>query len=109
MKAAPPGGAALLSVPVSEHRAFFGNAVDVRRTVAHRAVIVGADVPPAYVVAPYDKNVGLVGLWHIRFPFSGSLVSKPSASHHHGIHSPGFGENKAGSTTGRMMGLLFPY
>ena len=30
-------GAALLAVPVGEHRAFFGDAVDVGRLVAHHA------------------------------------------------------------------------
>ncbi len=29
------GGAALLAIPVGEHRAFFGDAVDVGRPVAH--------------------------------------------------------------------------
>ena len=53
------GGAALLAVPVGKHRAFLGDAVDVRRLVAHHAVIVGADVPPADVVAPDDEDVGL--------------------------------------------------
>ena len=35
------------------------DAVDVGRAVAHDAVIVGADVEPADVVAPDDQNVGL--------------------------------------------------
>ena len=39
-----PGGAALLGVGVGEERAFLRDAVDVRRPVAHDAVVVGADV-----------------------------------------------------------------
>ena len=39
------GGAALLAIPVGEERAFLGDAVDVRRLVAHHALVVGADVP----------------------------------------------------------------
>jgi hypothetical protein len=34
-----PGGAALLAVPVGEHRAFLAKAVDVRRAVAHDAEV----------------------------------------------------------------------
>ena len=54
------GGAGLLPVPVGEHRALTADPVDVRRAVAHRAVVVGADVPPPDVVAPDDEDVGLV-------------------------------------------------
>jgi hypothetical protein len=39
-----PGGAALLRVVVGEADAFVGDAVDVRRLVAHHAPVVGADV-----------------------------------------------------------------
>jgi hypothetical protein len=56
------GRAALLAVPVSEHRALLGDAVNVRRAVAHDAVIVGADVEPSDVVAPENENV-----WFVRF------------------------------------------
>ena len=55
------GGAALLAVPVGEQRAFLGDAVDVGRLVAHHALVVGADVPVADVVAPDDEDVGLLG------------------------------------------------
>ncbi len=55
------GGAALLAVPVGEERAFLGDAIDVRRLVAHHALVVGAEVPVADVVAPEDEDVGL--LW----------------------------------------------
>ena len=53
------GGAALLAVPVGEERAFLGDAVDVGRLVAHHALVVGADVPVADVVAPDDQDVRL--------------------------------------------------
>ena len=55
------GGAALLAVPVGEQRAFFGDAIDVRGLVTHHALVVGADVPVADVVAPDDEDVGLLG------------------------------------------------
>ena len=38
----PAGGAALLAVAVGEQPAFLGDAVDVRRVVAHDAVVVAA-------------------------------------------------------------------
>src|SRR5512132_3508892 len=49
--------AALLSVPVSEKRAFFGDAVNVWSAKSHDAVVVGADVVPADIVTPDDQNV----------------------------------------------------
>ena len=52
------GGAALLAVVVGEGHAFAGDAVDVRRLVAHHAAVVVADVPGADVVAPDDEDVG---------------------------------------------------
>src|SRR5215831_188895 len=51
--------AALLRIPVGEHGAFARYAVDVRRAVAHHALVVGADVVPADVVTPDDEDVGL--------------------------------------------------
>ena len=54
------GGAALLAIPVGEVRTFLGDAVNVRRLVAHHAVIVHADVEPADVVAPDHEDVGLL-------------------------------------------------
>jgi hypothetical protein len=56
------GCAALLPVPVSKDRAFFGEAVNVRRLVAHHAHVVGADIELADVVSPDDEDVGLLGL-----------------------------------------------
>ena len=55
----PAGGAALLAVPTGEHRAFLGDAVDVRRLVAHVATVVAARVVPADVVAHDDEDVRL--------------------------------------------------
>ena len=52
------GGAALLAIPVREDRAFLGDAVNVRRPVAHPAHVVGADVEFTDVVAPDDQDVG---------------------------------------------------
>ncbi len=56
------GRATLLAVPVGKQRPFLGDAIDVRRLVAHHALVVGADVPVADVIAPDDDDVGfLVG------------------------------------------------
>ncbi len=49
-------GATLLAVPIREQRAFLGHAVDVGRAVAHKAVIVSADVEPADVVSPDNQG-----------------------------------------------------
>src|SRR5262249_1109020 len=56
----PAGGAGLLGVAVGEERPLPGDAVDVRGAVAHRAAVVGADVPVADVVAPEDEDVRLL-------------------------------------------------
>jgi hypothetical protein len=61
----PTCGTALLTVPVSEHRAFFGDAIDVRRAVAHDAVVVGTDIVPADVIAPDYKNIRFACLSHL--------------------------------------------
>ena len=53
------GGAALLAVVVGEDHAFLGDAVDVRRAIAHQPHRVGADVRLADVVAPDDQDVRL--------------------------------------------------
>ena len=55
------GGAGLLGVEVGEDRAFFGDAVDVGRAVAHLAAVVGAGVPVADVVAEDDEDVRRFG------------------------------------------------
>jgi hypothetical protein len=57
-EASASGGAALLAIPVGKVRAFLGDAVNVRRLVAHHAVVVHADVPIADVVTPEDEDVG---------------------------------------------------
>ena len=49
----------LLGVEVGEQRAFLGEAIDVRRLVAHYTEVVGADVVDADVVAPDDEDVRL--------------------------------------------------
>ena len=55
------GGAALLGVVVGEDHAFPGDAIDVRRAVAHHPHRVGRDVASADVVTPDDQDVGLLG------------------------------------------------
>jgi hypothetical protein len=56
-------------------------------------VIIGADVPPADVVALDDEDVRLVCSGHIQPPFTGSLASEAclcklnralGEAHHHG-------------------------
>src|SRR6516225_8538262 len=53
----PTGCTALLSVPVGEQRAFFSDAIDVRRAVAHHSMVVGADVEPADIISPDDQYI----------------------------------------------------
>lgn len=54
-------GAGLLRVIVGEQRAFLGDAIDVGRTAAHHAAVVGADIPDADVVSHDHDDVGLLG------------------------------------------------
>src|SRR4051794_2252278 len=53
-------GAALLRIIVGKGDAFFGDAVDIRRAVAHRATAKVADVPDADVVSPKDEDIWLL-------------------------------------------------
>jgi hypothetical protein len=45
---------------VREHDALTGDAVDVRRPVAHGAEAIGADVLPTDIIWKNDENVGLL-------------------------------------------------
>ena len=56
----PPGGAARLGVVVREPHALGGELVEVRRLAGHDALMVGADVEPADVVAHDDEDVRLL-------------------------------------------------
>ena len=56
------GGAGLLAVVVGEQRAFLRDTVNVGRLVAHHALVVGADVPVADVIAPDDEDIGFLCL-----------------------------------------------
>ena len=53
----PPRRAGLLAIVVREDGTFLRDAIDVRRSSAHHAMIVRADVPDADVVAKDHKNV----------------------------------------------------
>src|SRR4051794_18341770 len=64
----PARGAALLAVGVREPHPLVGDAIDVRRPVAHQAVAVGAQVRDPDVIAPDDDDVGLVSVWHVGPP-----------------------------------------
>ena len=48
-----------MRVIVGEQHTLFGDAIDVRRAVAHHPHIVGADVRPTDVITPDDEDVGL--------------------------------------------------
>ena len=48
----PPGGEALLGVPVGKKRSYLRHGVDVGCLVAHHLLVLGADVPVADVVTP---------------------------------------------------------
>ena len=54
--------ATLLPIPVGEQRAFFGDAVDVGRLIAHDATVVAARVKPPDVITHDDKDVRLLRL-----------------------------------------------
>src|SRR5262249_19088063 len=56
-----PGRARLLAIRVRELHSLPGEAIDVRRAVAHHTVAVAAEVGDADVVAPDHQNVRLVG------------------------------------------------
>jgi hypothetical protein len=55
------GGAALLAVGIGEQHALLGDPIDVRRLIPHHAVVLGAGVEPADVVAEDHQDVGHVG------------------------------------------------
>ena len=59
-KGGAASGARLLGVSVSEQRTFLGDAINVGRLVAHDAMVVGAYVVDTNVIAPNDKDVGLL-------------------------------------------------
>src|SRR6185369_4397765 len=66
-KGSPAGSAALLTVPVGKHRAFFDYPVDIGRTVTHYSVVVSADVEPTDIIAPDNQYVRFgcsVFCWH---------------------------------------------
>ena len=54
------GGAALLGIVIREADALLGDAVDVRRLVAHHATAIVADVLVADVVSPNNEDIGLL-------------------------------------------------
>ena len=50
----------LLAVEVGECNTFVGDAIDIRRSVAHHASAEVTDIPRTDVVTPQDQNVGLL-------------------------------------------------
>ena len=73
-------GAALLAVEVREHRALAGDAIHVRRAIAHEAVVVAAQIEPADVVRHDEENVRLARLCHVSPPVR--LVTPRAVSDH---------------------------
>ena len=53
----PPRRAGLLSVVISETRALARESIDIRRAAAHHALVVGTDIPDAYVVGHDHDDV----------------------------------------------------
>ena len=51
-----------LGVMVREHDALSGDAVDVRRPIAHRTVAIGADILPPHIIWKNDEDVRLLVL-----------------------------------------------
>ena len=53
------GGAARFRVVVGEPHALGGKLVEIRRLAGHDALMIGADIEPADIVAHDDENVRL--------------------------------------------------
>ena len=86
------GGAALLAVPIGEDSAFTPDAVDVGRSIAHHAEVVGADVELPDVVTPDDEDVGLArGL----LPRVGLGAGRGDRGEEHGDHDGDDGARQA--------------
>ena len=63
-------GAALLAIEIREHRALAGDAIHVRRPIAHDAVVVAAQIEPTDVVSHDEENIWFVASW----PFTARLA-----------------------------------
>ena len=61
-------GAALLAIKIRKHRALAGDAIHVRRAIAHDAVVVAAQIEPPDVVRHDEENVRLARLCHLKSP-----------------------------------------
>ena len=73
-------GAGLLAVGIGEHHALLGDAIDVRRLVAHQAVRVATQIRNADVVAPDDEDVRLVRFGHFLLLLSFNQNLEPIGS-----------------------------
>ena len=69
-KGGASGSATLLPIEIGKHRAFLGDAIDVRRLVTHDAVVVATGIEPANVVGHDEENVGLVCAAIVDYSFS---------------------------------------
>src|SRR5262249_62267456 len=57
------GGAACFCIIIGEAHAVGGELVEVRRLARHDALMIGADIEPADIVAHDDENVRLAAGW----------------------------------------------
>ena len=57
------GGATRFGVIVGEAHAIGGELVEIRRLAGHDALVIGADIEPADIVAHDDENVRLCSRW----------------------------------------------
>ena len=53
------GGAGIFAIGIGEDRAFFGDAVNIGRAIAHHAHVVGRDIGPADIIAENHQNIRL--------------------------------------------------
>ncbi len=58
-KGRPPGGTALLGVPVGKERPLIRDRVDGGCLIAHHPLVIGADIPVSNIITPDDQDVGL--------------------------------------------------
>ena len=78
----PTRRAALLSIGIREHRAFAGDAVDVRSMIAHQTHRICADLWDADVVAKNNKDVRLLLLSGCRRYSKQPKQSEPDGPDH---------------------------
>jgi hypothetical protein len=51
---------ALFTVVIRKPYALRGNSINIRRSVCHHAIVIGADIEPTNIITPDHKNVGFL-------------------------------------------------